>query len=44
MQFGEIAHKMMGDADTESKHRRIQRFIGEYAINYEWFAYFLILL
>ena len=44
VQFGEIADKMMGDADTESKHRRIQRFIGEYDIDYEWFAYFLILL
>jgi hypothetical protein len=44
VQFGEIADKMLGEADTESKHRRIQRFISEYDIDYEWFAYFLILL
>jgi Transposase DDE domain len=44
VQFGEIADKMLGEADTGSKQRRIQRFIGEYDVNYEFFAYFLILL
>jgi hypothetical protein len=44
VQFGEIADKMVGDADTESKQRRIQRFIAEYELDYEFFAYFLILL
>jgi Transposase DDE domain len=42
--FWEIADKMIGDADTESKQRRIQRFVGEYEVNYEFFAYFLLLL
>jgi transposase len=44
VQFCEIADKMLGDADTESKHRRIQRFMSEYALDYEWLSYFLILL
>jgi Transposase DDE domain len=44
VQFGEIADKMTGDADTESKQRRIQRFVGEYDVNYEFFACFLLLL
>ena len=44
VQFGEIADKMTGEADTESKQRRIQRFIGDYEVNYEFFAYFLLLL
>jgi hypothetical protein len=44
VQFGEIADKMEGDADTDSKHRRIQRFIGHYEVDYEWVAYFLLLL
>jgi Transposase DDE domain len=44
VQFGEVADKMLGEAETESKQRRIQRFIGDYEVNYEFFAYFLLLL
>lgn len=44
VQFAEIADKMQGEADTESKQRRIQRFVSEYVVDYEWVAHFLILL
>jgi len=42
--FGQIADKMLGEADTESKHRQIQHFVGEYSLDYDWIALFLILL
>lgn len=44
VQFAEIADKMDGMAQTESKHRQIQRFISEYELDYHWVAHFIILL
>lgn len=44
VQFGEIADKMEGEASTDSKQRRIQHFIGEYGLNYEFIACFLLVL
>lgn len=42
--FNEIADKMDGKAEPESKLRQIQRFIADYELDYHWIAYFIILL
>jgi Transposase DDE domain len=44
VQFIEIADKMTGDADEMSKVRRIQRFMSDYDLDYEWLLCFLLLL
>lgn len=44
VQFGEIADKMSGSSEVESKHRQIQRFISEYELDYYWIAHFILLL
>lgn len=44
VQFGEIADKMVGEADEKSKVRRIQRFMSDYELDYEWLLCFLLLL
>ena len=44
VQYCEIADKMTGDATEGSKHRQIQRFMGEYDLDYEWVLCFLLLL
>lgn len=44
VQFAEMADKMGGLAQPESKHRQIQRFMSEYELDYRWVSYFIILL
>jgi hypothetical protein len=44
VQFSEVASKMTGLATEESKHRQIQRFIGDYDLDYEWVSLFILLL
>ena len=44
VQYCEIADKMTGDATEASKHRQVQRFMGEYDLDYEWVLCFLLFL
>jgi hypothetical protein len=44
VQYGEIADKMEGDADEDSKLRRIQRFMADYDLDYDLVLVFLILM
>ena len=44
VQYCEIADKMTGAATEQSKHRQIQRFMGDYDLDYEWVLCFLLLL
>lgn len=44
VQYCELADKMTGEATEESKLRQIQRFMGEYDLDYDWVLCFLLLL
>ena len=44
VQYGEIADKMEGDADEDSKLRRIQRFMADYPLDYDLVLVFLLLM
>jgi Transposase DDE domain len=44
VQYGEIADKMEGDADEDSKLRRIQRFMADYDLDYDLVLMFLLLM
>jgi hypothetical protein len=44
VQYCEVADKMTGEATEESKLRQIQRFMGEYDLDYDWVFCFLLLL
>lgn len=44
VQFTEVADKMTSSATEDTKHRLIQRFIGEYDFDYEWISLLIILL
>jgi Transposase DDE domain len=44
VQYCEVADKMTGEATEESKLRQIQRFMGEYDLDYDWVLCFLLLL
>jgi hypothetical protein len=44
VQYCEIADKMEGDADEDSKLRRIQRFMADYPLDYDLILVFLLLM
>ena len=44
VQYHALASKIRGEAKEESHHRRIQHFMSEYDLDYDWVSYFLLLM
>ncbi len=44
VQYQSIASEMRGEVQEESHHRRIQHFMSEYELDYEWVSYLLLLM